>query len=75
MMKIDEGPACLERPLQEIMTWLEGEDGVERSDVATASGEIKRVREAILYKTGLGLGFGELLLVKREMGSEPLGVH
>lgn len=74
-MKVDEGFASLERPLQKIMTWLKGEDGVKRSDVATPSREIERVRVSILHETALRLGFGELLLVEWEVGSEPLGVH
>lgn len=73
VVKVDEGSASLECPLQKIMTWLKGEDGVQGSDVAAASREIERVRVSILHETGFCLGFGELLLVEWEVSSKPLG--
>jgi len=51
-MQVDESSGGLENPLEEVMTWPKGEDGVQRSDVATSSREVERVGVAVLDQTG-----------------------
>lgn len=71
VLEIDEGLACLEDPLDKIMTWPESEDGVEGGNVAAAGGVDEGVGVAVLDEAALGLWAGELLLVEGEMCGEP----
>jgi len=48
IVQVNESPGGLENPLEEIVTWPKGEDGVQRGNVATSSGEVERVRVAVL---------------------------
>jgi hypothetical protein len=42
-MQVYKGPNKVVDPLEKVVTWLEGEDGVEGRDVAASGGEIVRV--------------------------------
>jgi len=45
------------------MTWLKSEDGVERCDIATTSGEVEEVAVTVRDEPALRLRFGKLLFV------------
>jgi hypothetical protein len=71
IVQINQGPQCLIEDLEEVVTWPEGEEGVQRGDIAATGGEVEIVRVAVGDETTLGLWFRELLLVNREVCVEP----
>ena len=48
IVQVNKSPGGLENPLEEIVTWPKGEDGVQRSNIATSCREYERVGVAIL---------------------------
>jgi len=75
VMEVDEGPSIVVDPLNEVVTWLEGKDGVERGDVATAGGEVVGVRVAVPDETRFARRFGKLLFEDVTVGGEPKFVN
>ncbi|PPQ77779.1 hypothetical protein CVT25_011214 [Psilocybe cyanescens] len=73
VVQVHEGAASLECPLEEIMTWPKGKDSVQRSDIASSSGEVEEVGMAVRDQATFSLWFRELAFVYGEVDSEPSG--
>lgn len=71
VVQVNQAPRELIEDLEEVVTWPEGEDGVQRANVAAPGGEVEIVRVAICREPVLRLGFGELPFVNGKMSGEP----
>jgi hypothetical protein len=41
IVQVNKSPGGVENPLEEIVTWPKGEDGVQRGNIATSCGEVE----------------------------------
>lgn len=72
VVQVDKCAAKLVKPLEEVVTWLEGKDRVEGHDIASSRGEVIEVRVPVLGKAFLARRFRELLFEDGAVRVQPL---